>query len=64
MKWTTTVRFLLALTVYLDDGEIDFVEFCEMMKKSKPASDRDRLYEAFVLFDEDGNGYITSEEMQ
>ncbi|KAL5105091.1 Calmodulin [Taenia crassiceps] len=36
----------------------------QMMNSSKPMSDLERLQDAFRVFDKDGNGYITVDEMR
>ena len=46
------------------DGEIDFEEFVKMMNACKPTTDEEKLKDAFRVFDKDGNGYITVEEMK
>ncbi len=35
-----------------------------MMNKAKPSTDEERMRDAFNVFDRDGNGYITLEEMK
>ena len=47
------------------DGTIDFDEFLTMMSKRMTNKDEDEeIREAFRVFDQDGNGYITSEELE
>jgi calmodulin len=46
-------------------GTIDLPEFLEMMaKKSEEDSSEQDLREAFSLFDKDGNGVISGEELK
>lgn len=35
-----------------------------MMNACKPTSDMEKLQDAFRVFDKDGNGYITVDEMR
>jgi len=47
------------------NGQIDFPEFCNMMiTKMKDNISEDEIREAFLLFDNDGNGYISSAELR
>ncbi|KAH3848236.1 calmodulin-beta-like isoform X1 [Dreissena polymorpha] len=44
---------------------IDFGEFCMMMLKRMNESNEDEeLLDAFKVFDKDGNGYITADELK
>ena len=46
-------------------GQIDFHEFLAiMMKKMGETDQKDALDEAFVLFDKDGNGAITFDDLK
>ncbi|PAV56747.1 hypothetical protein WR25_05009 isoform B [Diploscapter pachys] len=45
-------------------GTIDFVEFCQMMKRMSKENDSEMIREAFRVFDRDGNGYITADEFR
>lgn len=48
------------------DGEIDFSEFVAMMSKQKEMAEDepDIAREAFNMFDKDGNGQITADELR
>jgi len=47
------------------NGTIDFKEFLEMMTKHMKEADCDQeLREAFKVFDTDGNGKISSDELK
>jgi len=47
------------------NGMIDFQEFVVMMQKKKSSMNKgDELREAFKMFDKDGNGYISGEELR
>ena len=45
------------------DGEIDFNEFLTMMAESEN-SEIDEIKTAFAIFDKDGNGYISKDELK
>ena len=46
-------------------GNIDFKEFLIMMaKKMKDNNEEDELIEAFKVFDNDGNGFISAAELK
>ena len=46
-------------------GDIDFSEFLQMMsRKMKDTDCEEEIREAFRVFDKDGNGYITTEELR
>merc|ERR1711916_174268 len=46
------------------EGEIDFDEFCEMMANREPTDPEEELRAAFQLFDEDGDGALSSAELR
>jgi len=47
------------------NGTIDFNEFVKMMsKKTTHVNSESELIEAFKVFDKDGNGFITSQELR
>ena len=43
------------------NGEIDFPEFCVMIKRMTRKTDTEVIKEAFRVFDKDGNGIITAQ---
>jgi len=46
-------------------GSIEFNEFCELMTKRIRETDTEaEMREAFAVFDRDGNGFITAEELR
>ena len=46
-------------------GEIEFDEFCEMMARKMSECDaEDELKQAFDMFDTDGNGFVTKNELK
>ena len=46
-------------------GEIEFDEFCEMMARKMNECDADEeLKQAFDMFDTDGNGFVTKDELK
>ena len=48
-----------------NSGAIEFVEFCHLMAKNmKDADNEEDLMEAFKIFDADGSGNITKEELK
>ena len=48
-----------------NDGEIDFGEFVAMMTKSYPEEyPEEKIKEAFRVFDRDGNGFFSTQELQ
>ncbi|XP_060577948.1 calmodulin-A-like [Ruditapes philippinarum] len=47
------------------NGTIDFPEFCQMMnRRMTEHNEPEELMEAFKVFDKDGNGYISEEELK
>ena len=47
------------------NGTIDFPEFLTMMaRKTKGGDSDEEIKEAFRVFDKDGNGFISSEELR
>ncbi|KAK6999844.1 calmodulin, partial [Biomphalaria glabrata] len=47
------------------NGTIDFTEFLTMMsKKMSPSDAEEEIREAFRVFDKDGNGYISAQELR
>lgn len=56
---------LHVLLVCAGNGEIDFEEFLGMMtKRMREADSEEEIKEAFVVFDRDGDGYLTSRELK
>ena len=46
-------------------GEIEFEEFCEMMARKMNECDvEEELKQAFDMFDTDGNGFVTKDELK
>jgi calmodulin len=43
------------------NGQIEFPEFCVMMKRMMKETDSEMIREAFRVFDKDGNGVITAQ---
>ncbi len=43
------------------NGQIEFPEFCLMMKRMMKETDSEMIREAFRVFDKDGNGVITAQ---
>jgi len=53
------------LSCYLGNGTIDFEEFLHMMlKKMKDTDSEEEIREAFRVFDKDGNGFISADELR
>ena len=51
--------------MYTGNGEIDFEEFLGMMtKRMREADSEEEIKQAFVVFDRDGDGYLTSRELK
>lgn len=47
------------------NGTIEFAEFLTLMARTVQESDREQeMREAFKVFDEDGNGFITAAEVK
>ena len=46
------------------NGQIEFPEFCVMMKRIMKETDQEMIREAFKVFDKDGNGVITESEFR
>ncbi|XKL65671.1 hypothetical protein PGB90_009091 [Kerria lacca] len=47
------------------NGTIEFKEFLEMMSKKLKSTDKDHeLHEAFRIFDRNGDGFITADELK
>lgn len=46
------------------NGQIEFPEFCVMMKRMMKETDSEMIREAFRVFDKDGNGVITAQEFR
>ncbi|VDM57292.1 unnamed protein product [Angiostrongylus costaricensis] len=46
------------------NGQIEFPEFCVMMKRIMKETDSEMIREAFRVFDKDGNGVITASEFK
>uniref|UniRef100_A0A1I8EZI1 EF-hand domain-containing protein n=1 Tax=Wuchereria bancrofti TaxID=6293 RepID=A0A1I8EZI1_WUCBA len=46
------------------NGQIEFTEFCVMMKRMMKETDSEMIREAFRVFDKDGNGVITAQEFR
>ncbi|TRY79943.1 hypothetical protein TCAL_06009 [Tigriopus californicus] len=48
------------------EGEIDFPEFCALIREyqKQAINSKDELKEAFRVFDQQGKGYLTKEELE
>ena len=47
------------------DGSVDFDEFCTMMERKKKQTNlKDEIRSAFRVFDKDGNGFISPDELR
>lgn len=58
---------ILLLFIYFltGNGEIDFEEFLQMMsKKIKDTDTEEEIRDAFRIFDKDGNGLISANELK
>ena len=53
------------MIIYLDNGEIDFIEFIHLMYKvvREPHTEKD-IEACFKAFDQDGDDYITPSELK
>merc|ERR1711976_810005 len=49
-----------------NSNQIEFPEFCKHMKSKykNPDQKRDEVREAFKIFDKDGNGFISAQELR
>jgi len=49
-----------------DNGMLEFVEFCEIIAKNRKTleQEEEELKQAFRLFDKDGSGTVTREELK
>ena len=62
IKWLTLIFFPFELT---GSGEIDFDEFLTLMAaKQANMTMEDELRSAFNVFDQDGSGYISAQELK
>ena len=60
---TSLYDFIIKL--FTGNGNIDFSEFLEMMaKKGKTRDMEEEIKEAFRVFDKDGNGFISKDELK
>ena len=56
---------LVFLSAIEGNGTVDFDEFLVMMSKQrKDGDDEEELREAFKVFDKDGNGFISADELR
>ncbi|XP_066975123.1 uncharacterized protein [Macrobrachium rosenbergii] len=59
------IKKLVARVETTTDGVIEFNEFLQMMsKKMKDTSNQDELKEAFMVFDKNKSGYLSSTELR
>jgi len=59
------VNFIIQSLLSAGSGEIDFDEFLQLMaSKQANMTMEDELRNAFNVFDKDGSGYISSDELK
>ena len=62
IKWLTLIFFPIEL---IGSGELDFDEFLTLMAaKQANMTMEDELRSAFNVFDQDGSGYISAQELK
>ena len=65
MHTCNTSLYDLIVKLFTGNGNIDFSEFLEMMaKKGKTRDMEEEIKEAFRVFDKDGNGFISKDELK
>lgn len=54
------------MPLFVENGCVDYDEFIQMMTKTqlKPLSQEEELRKTFNIFDIDGNGFITQDEIK
>ncbi|KAK1379658.1 hypothetical protein POM88_026402 [Heracleum sosnowskyi] len=61
----TEMSYIFFFVADLDNsGTVDYTEFVAAMLHLNKAQKEDHMFAAFTYFDKDGNGYITSDELQ